>query len=181
MINKRVWTLWFTGLHGSGKTTITNSLVRQLRKKNIPVVVLDGDEVRKNISSDLGYSLEERNKHLKRVAGMCKIINTNGILCIAAVASPTESSRKYAKKLLDNFFLAYIKCPLEICKKRDVKGHYKKAALRKPGFKHFSKGTLDFEEPKSPDIILETNKESKEDSVNKLISKLKEKGIIWDK
>ena len=131
---KESWTVWFTGLHGAGKSTIAAGLAERLRHDNIPVVIVDGDEIRKTVSSDLGYSAAERNEHMKRVAGICRIISENGVLVIASVASPTESSREYAKSILKKMFLVYVKCPLEVCRKRDVKGHYGKAEKKEKGF-----------------------------------------------
>ena len=172
------WTIWFTGLHGSGKSTIANKLISILRKSNIKAELLDGDELRKTISSDLGYSLEERNEHMKRVADLCKTITNKGTMAIASVASPTEKSRDYAKKVLKKMLLVYVKCPLEVCAERDVKGHYKQAGKNEKGFEHFIKISSNFEEPKNPDIILETDKETINESVNNLLEKLEEKGIV---
>ncbi len=174
----KAWTIWFTGLHGAGKTTIAKNLVDILRKKGIKILLIDGDDIRKVISSDLGYTLEDRNEHMKRVADLCKIISDNQILNIASVASPTEKSRLYAKKVIKNFLLVYAKCPLEVCQKRDVKGHYKKADKSHKGFRNFLGVSLKYEEPKDPDIILNTDKESVKESVNKLINKLRKKKII---
>ncbi|MBS3114657.1 adenylyl-sulfate kinase [Candidatus Woesearchaeota archaeon] len=175
---KKAWTIWFTGLHGAGKSTIAAKLVKILRNRDMPVALLDGDKLRKTISSDLGYSLEERNEHMKRVANICKIISENGVLTIASVASPTERSREYAKKTLKKMFLVYVKCPLEVCEKRDIKGHYKKAKEKEKGFENFMYVSSSYEEPKNPDIILNTDKESVEESVNKLLAKLKKSGVI---
>ena len=176
--SRKAWTIWFTGLHGSGKSTIAARLTEVLEKNNIQFMLLDGDEVRKTISSDLGYSLEDRNTHMKRVVDLCKTKTKEGLLCIACVASPTESSREYAKRELENIVIVYARCPIEVCEKRDVKGHYKKAKNREKGFENFVGVSLNFEEPENPDIILDTDKEPVEESVNNLISKLKEKGII---
>lgn len=175
---KKEWTIWFTGLHGAGKSTIAEKLAKILRRIDIPVIVLDGDELRKAVSYDLGYSLGERNEHMKRMANLCEITSKNGIVTIASVASPTEKLREYAKKILKKMFLVYVKCPLEICEKRDVKGHYKKAREKKGGFKHFIDISSNYEEPKNPDITLNTDRESIEESVGRLTAKLKEKGII---
>src|SRR3989338_1430564 len=172
------WTIWFTGLHGSGKSTIANKLISILRKNNIKAELLDGDELRKTISADLGYSLEERNEHMKRVADLCKTVADKGVMAIASVASPTEKSRDYARKILKKMLLVYVKCPLEICAKRDVKGHYKKAGENEEGFEHFMKISSNFEEPKNSDVVLETDKETVDESVNRLLCKLKEKGIV---
>ena len=174
----KAWTIWFTGLHGSGKSTIAENLAEILRKRNIPLVLLDGDELRKTISSDLGYSIKDRNEHMKRVVELCKHVNDNGILAIACVASPTRQSREYAKKIIKNLFLAYVKCPLDICEKRDVKGHYKKARKKEKGFENFVGINLPFEEPKNADIALNTDKEKIIESVSKLLKKLEDKKII---
>jgi len=175
---KSNWTLWFTGLHGSGKSTIAHKLIEILRKDNVKIELLDGDELRKTISSDLGYSMEERNEHMKRVANLCRENSQKGLLTIASVASPTEKSREYARKTLRNMLLVYVKCPIEICEQRDVKGHYKKAKNMQKGFENFVGNSVEFEEPKNPDITLETDKESVDESVNKLLEKLKENKII---
>lgn len=175
---KQAYTIWFTGLHGSGKSTIANRLMEIFKEKNIKAELLDGDELRKTISSDLGYSLEERNEHMKRVANLCKKIADKGVIAIASVASPTEKSREYARKTLKKIVLVYVKCPLEICAKRDVKGHYKKAGENERGFEHFLKVSSNFEEPQNPDIVLNTDKESADESVSRLAKKLKEKGLL---
>ena len=175
---KSSWTIWFVGLHGSGKSTISEKLAGILRKKNIHVVVLDGDEIRKTISYDLGYTLEERNIHMQRIADLCRIINDNGIHAIACVASPTEKSREYARKKLQNIIIAYAKCPVEVCEKRDVKGHYKKARNKEKGFENFLGISLPFEEPKNADVVLNTDKESIDESSHKIIEFLRKKGIF---
>ena len=171
------WTLWFTGLHGSGKSTIARKLIEIFRKDKVEATLLDGDELRKTISSDLGYSLEERNEHMKRVANLCKENSQKGILTIASVASPTEQSRDYARKILNKMILIYVKCPLEIWERRDVKGHYKKVKRLEKGFENFVGKSVEFEEPKNPDIILETDKETVDESINKLLDKLEEKRV----
>ena len=172
------WTLWFTGLHGSGKSTIAERLVKILKGEKIPVTLLDGDELRKTISYGLGYSLGERNEHMKRVADLCKKITDKGVMAVASVASPTEKSRDYARKTLKKMLLVYVKCSLGVCAERDVKGHYKKVTEKEKGFEHFMKVSLEFEEPKNPDIILETDRETVDESVNKLLDKLQEEGIV---
>jgi adenylylsulfate kinase len=175
---KKSWTIWFTGLHGSGKSTIAAKLAEILKKHNIQFVLLDGDELRKTISSDLGYSLEDRNAHMKRVVDLCKTTIEKGISCIACVASPTESSREYARQKLEKVIVVYAKCPIEVCEKRDVKGHYKKAKRKEKGFENFLGVNLKFEEPKNPDIILNTETETVDESVSKLITSFKKMGIL---
>lgn len=172
------WTIWFTGMHGAGKSTIASKLAGHLIREKIPFVIIDGDEARKFVSSDLGYSIEDRNEHMKRVAGICRIISENGILAIASVSSPTKKSRDYARKTLKKIFLVYVKCPAEVCRKRDVKGHYKKAGLVKKGFENFLGVSLKYEEPKNPDVILKTDKETVQESLNKLAKALKAKKAL---
>ena len=172
------WSVWFTGLHGAGKTTIATNLSDILKRNCVPFVLLDGDEIRKIISSELDYSLEGRNEHMRRIADLCRIISKDDVLSIACVASPTEGSRDYAKKRLKKFFLVYVKCSLKTCEERDVKGHYKKARNREEGFEDFLGVSLKYEEPKNPDLVLNTDKESIAESVNKLVEKLKESGVI---
>jgi len=168
-------TLWFTGLHGSGKSTIARGIAEILSKQKIPFVLFDGDEIRKIISSDLGFSTDDRNKHLKRVADISKLISKGNILTIVSVASPTEQSREYVKKIFKNVLVVYVKCSVEECKRRDSKGHYKKAMEKEKGFENFVGVNLPFEEPKNPDIVLETDKESVEESVNKIVGILEAK------
>lgn len=171
------WTIWFTGRHGSGKSTIAKMLMEELRKMKVPAVLLDGGDIRRNVSPDLGYSLEERKEQMKRVTGICKLISQSGVLAVAAVASLTEESREYAREKLDKVILVYLQCSLEVCKKRDVKGHYKKAKEKAEGFENFNM-SFNFEEPKNPDVVLETDKESVEESVKKILDILKDNGII---
>lgn len=170
------YAIWFTGISGSGKTTIADDLVKIFHKRNIPVVLLDGDIVRKTLSHDLGYSKEERDKHITRVADVCHLINLNGILTIACVLSPTRKIRRYARKLINNFIEVYIKCPYDVCEQRDVRGYYKQ--VRDGEIKDFVGYNIPYEEPEKPEIILETDKETVKESVNKIISYLEENKII---
>jgi len=175
---KKAYVIWFTGRHGSGKSTIAGRLSKIFKSKNIPFVLLDGDEVRKAVSFDLGYSLDDRNKHMKRVAGMCKLISGSGVNVIASVASPTEKSREYARSNLKNLFMVYVKCSAEVCERRDVKGHYKKARLKEKGYENFVGIHAPFEEPRKVDITLETEKESIDVCMAKLEKALEHKEII---
>ena len=122
------YAIWFSGLSGAGKTSIAGALAGKLRAHNIPVVVLDGDEVRKTLSSDLGYTLKERDTHIRRIAQLCKLIVKNGIIVIASVISPKKEIREEARASIgkEKFIEVFIDCPLEICKERDPQGHYKK-------------------------------------------------------
>jgi len=167
-------TVWLTGLSGSGKTTIANNLVKILRKKNIPVVLLDGDVVRKTLSYDLGYTKEERDKHITRVGDVSHLININGVFTIVSVISPTRNIRRYARYLNQDFVEVYVKCPLSVCEKRDVKGYYKQVRAGK--IKEFVGINIIYEKPENPEIILETDTETVEESVDKIVKYL-EKNI----
>lgn len=175
-MNNKAYTIWFTGLSGSGKTTIANGVVKKIRKKNIPIILLDGDVVRKTFSRDLGYTKEERDKHITRVADICHLITTNGVLNIACVLSPTKKIRSYARDLIKNFVEVYIKCPILICEERDVKGYYNLA--RSGVVKEFVGITIRYEDPVSPEIIVETDKDNVNNCVNKIIKYLEENKII---
>ena len=173
-------TVWFSGLHCSGKTTIANKLAEKLREEGLQLVILDGDEIRKGISSDLDYTLEDRNMHIKRVADICEIISKNGILNIACVASPTKKIRDYARERIPDFLEVFVDCPIEVCEKRDVKGHYNKARNKEPGFENFLGVGIKYEAPENPDLILKTNEESVEQSVETLFSKLVDEKWLTD-
>jgi adenylylsulfate kinase len=161
--------VWFTGLSGSGKTTIANELAKRLRETGEKLVVLDGDIVRKTLSSDLGYSKEERDQHITRVAHACELISKNNVLNIGCVISPTKKIREYAREIIgkDKFVEVYVKCSIEVCEKRDVKGHY--AKVRSGEIKEFVGISVPYEEPENPSIILNTEKENVNESVSKLI------------
>jgi len=170
------YTIWLTGLSGSGKTTIAVSLVEILRNRNIPVILLDGDEIRKTISSDLGFSKEERDKHIYRVYNISNIISKNEVLNIVSVISPNRKIRNDARKLIENFIEIYVKCPIDICIKRNTKGLYNK----KPGKKINNVVGLDikYEEPLNPDIVVETDKSTVSECVNLIVSELEKRKII---
>ena len=144
-------TLWLTGLSSSGKTTIAYSVAR---KHNGPVVIVDGDIVREGVSKDLGYTKNDRDKHITRVADICKIITDSGVLNIASVVSPTRGIRRYARDIIKNFSEIYIRCPLDICKKRDVKGYYD--LYEKGVINDFVGMNIAYEKPLNPELVLDT-------------------------
>ena len=160
-------TLWFTGLSGSGKTTIARSVVKKIKE---PVVIVDGDEVRKGVSRDLGYIKEDRDKHITRVADICKIITDNGVLNIASVVSPTIVIRTYARNTIRNFSEIYVKCPLNECISRDVKGYYGQYA--KGDIKDFVGMNIPYEEPLNPEMVLDTYANTVSQCTTKLLDYL---------
>jgi adenylyl-sulfate kinase len=168
--------VWLTGLPGSGKTTIALRLEPELRKLDRPVEVLDGDEIRQNLSKGLGFSREDRETHLKRVTYVAKLLSRNGVAVIAAFISPYRSIREYARKETTNFLEVYVKCSVEACAKRDPKGLYKKASS---GQISDLTGPQDlYEEPQAPDLVLDTETLTVDQCVAAIQDKLSELGLI---
>ncbi|MFA5573967.1 MAG: adenylyl-sulfate kinase [Brumimicrobium sp.] len=165
--------LWFTGLSGSGKSTIANALEVELFKENKKVYVLDGDNIRMGINKGLGFSLEDRNENLRRIAEVSKLFVDAGIIVLAAFISPTIKDRKMVEEIVgeDQFFEIFVDTDLETCEKRDVKGLYQKA--RKGEIKNFTGIDSPYEKPENPDVHIRTEKESVEDAVRKLINFVK--------
>jgi adenylylsulfate kinase len=169
--------LWFTGLSGAGKSTLANRLLGVLKSRDKNVKLLDGDEVRKNLTSDLGFSKVDRSENIKRIGYVAKTIaDCNGIAMVAAI-SPYKEDREKAKKLIgeDRFFEIFMHCDIEILKKRDVKGLYAKAISGEiPNFTGISDP---YECPHRPDCIINSGTEDIEDSINTLIEKINERFI----
>ena len=175
-MNKGQYTLWFTGLSGSGKTTIAKGLAKRLRKEGHSILVIDGDDARKFISYDLGYSIHERDKHITRIAGVCYLATANNIMSIACVLSPTRRIRGYARRLIGKFIEIHIKCPIEVCAERDVKGFYKK--IENGTLTNFVGIDIPYEKPLRPEITVDTDKETVSESIDVIMNYLKERKII---
>ena len=169
---ERGFTVWFTGLSCSGKTTVSHRVAEELRKRGLKVEVLDGDVVRTNLSKGLGFSKEDRDTNIKRIGFVCKLLSRNGVVAIGAAISPYRSIRDYNREEIGDFVEVYCKCPLDVCIKRDVKGLYKKALAGE--ITNYTGISDPYEEPLNPEVVLETEKETEEDSVRKVIRKLEE-------
>jgi len=169
-------TVWFTGLPCSGKTTIANKLADILKNRGFRVERLDGDIIREELTSDLGFSRKDRDENIKRVTFVAKLLTRNDVIVLATFISPYRERRNKSRKEIDDFLEVYVKCPVEECIKRDVKGMYKKALEGK--IKGFTGIDDPYEEPIEPDLILETNKEKVEESVDKVLLLLKKTGYI---
>jgi len=168
--------VWLTGLPGSGKTTIAQRLLRELKARNLKVELFDGDEVRRNLSKGLGFSKEDRDTHNKRIIYVCKLLTRNGVNTIVSLISPYRSTRAYARENLPKFVEVYLKCSIEECIKRDPKGLYKKALA---GEITNMTGIQDpYEEPLNPEVLLDTEHDSSKNNVAKVIKKLEELGYI---
>ncbi len=164
--------IWFTGLSGSGKTTIAIALEKQLHEKGLLTQILDGDNIRTGINNNLGFSDEDRIENIRRIAEVTKLFVNSGVVTICCFVSPTEEIRSNAKSIIgkDDFTEIFVNTPLEVCEKRDVKGLYAKA--RKGEIKDFTGINAPFEAPVNPAIIL-TDALSIEESVKKILDKIK--------
>jgi adenylylsulfate kinase len=169
---ERGFTVWFTGLSCAGKTTVSKKVAEGLLKRGLKVEVLDGDVVRTNLSKGLGFSKEDRDTNIKRIGFVCKLLSRNGVVAIGAAISPYREVRDYNRQQIGDFVEVYCKCPLEVCIERDVKGLYKKALAGE--ISNYTGVSDPYEEPLNPEVVLETDKETLEQSVGKVIRKLEE-------
>ncbi|MFQ5721274.1 MAG: adenylyl-sulfate kinase [Candidatus Aminicenantales bacterium] len=174
--NQKGFTLWFTGLPCSGKSAVADRVAEMLKEKGLKVERLDGDIVRQSLTRDLGFSKQDRNENIRRVTFVAKLLTRNGVAVLTSFISPYREVRAYARQEIGNFIEVFVKCPLEVCIKRDVKGMYEKAI--KGEIKEFTGISDPYEEPLHPEIILETDKETLEESANKVMQKLNDLGYI---
>jgi len=161
--------IWFTGLSGSGKSTLANELEKYLFNKGFNTYILDGDNIRSGLNGDLDFSDESRKENIRRISEVSKLFIDAGLIVLTAFISPFKEDRAQAKKLVgeENFIEVFVNCPLEICEKRDVKGLYAKA--RQGLIKNFTGIDSPFEEPENPDIEVNTDQMSLDDSLNMII------------
>jgi adenylylsulfate kinase len=164
--------LWFTGLSGSGKSTVAIALERELQKRGLLCRILDGDNIRTGINANLGFSTDDRRENIRRVAEVAKLFVDTGIITIAAFVSPTEDLRNLAQHIIgkDDFKEIFISTPIEECERRDVKGLYARA--RRGEVKNFTGISAPFEAPQHPALSLDTSKLSLEESVAQLLQLL---------
>lgn len=168
--------VWLTGLPGSGKTTIANALRLEFTKNGLRVEVLDGDEIRKNVSPEIGFSREDRELHARRVAYISKLLSRNGIATVVSLISPFRLSREYARSIIPRFVEVWIDCSLENCKRRDPKGLYEKAATGE--IQNFT-GVQDlYEPPINPEILLNTDIQHVDKCKSRIIEYLLKKSFI---
>jgi adenylyl-sulfate kinase len=165
-------TLWFTGLSGAGKTTLARLIEIELRNRGHKVEVLDGDVVRTNLSKGLGFSKEDRDTNIRRIGFVCNLLARNGVIAIAAAISPYRDIRDEVRRENGAFVEVFIKCPIDVLAERDVKGLYKKAMAGE--IKHFTGIDDPYEAPLAPEIMVETDKETPEQSAARIITRLEE-------
>lgn len=171
------FTIWFTGLPCSGKSTVSVLLEKVIRKERGGVEILDGDVIRTNLSKGLGFSREDRETNLMRIAFVCNLLTRNGTANIAAAISPFDNVREQVREMIgDGYVEVYTRCPVEKCIERDVKGMYKKALAGE--IKGFTGVDDPFDEPKDSEVVVDTNKETPEESAAKIISYLRANGFL---
>ncbi len=168
--------IWLTGIPGSGKTTLALELQKFYEKKGIPIEILDGDEIRKTLSKDLGLSPEDRKEHNRRVIFVAKILAKNGVTTIVPLISPYRETRANARKEIPDFIEIWVKTSVDECIKRDPKGLYKKALAGE--IKNLTGLQAPYEEPQNAELILDTEKHSVEESIDLIISSVKKLGYL---
>jgi len=176
--NHKSGLVWLTGLSASGKSTIAHTVEKRLFERGFRTYVLDGDNVRHGINSNLGFSREDRGENLRRVVEVSKLFVDAGILVLAAFISPYKEDREYIRKMFegDNFLEIYVRCSVEECENRDPKGQYKKA--RAGIIKKYTGISSPYKEPENPDLIIDTEKLELEASVEKVLDVLEQKKFI---
>jgi adenylyl-sulfate kinase len=165
-------TLWFTGLSGAGKTTLARIVENELRRRGHKVEVLDGDVVRTNLSKGLGFSKEDRDTNIRRIGFVCNLLTRNDVIAIAAAISPYRDGRDEVRRDIGAFVEVYVKCPIDVLAERDVKGLYKRALAGE--IKHFTGIDDPYEAPLAPEVIVETDIETPDESAARILAKLAE-------
>lgn len=170
--------LWFTGLSAAGKSTVANLVEKELFDRDIRSYVLDGDNIRHGLNSNLGFSPEDRKENIRRIGEVSKLMVDAGIIVLTAFISPYREDRNTARDLFENgdFIEVYVKCSLEECEKRDPKGLYKKA--RAGIIKNYTGISAPYEEPEAPELVIETDKFNEQESMQSVINYLSEKKFI---
>lgn len=172
----RGFTVWLTGLSGSGKTTIAHELQRALQASGQPIELLDGDVVRTHLSKGLGFSREDRDTNILRIAFVASLLTRHGVGVITAAISPYANTREQAREHIGDFIEVFVRCPLDELVRRDVKGLYAKAlAGELPNFTGVSDP---YEEPEHPEVIVNTDQESVAESVAAILAALRERGYL---
>ncbi len=180
MCDRAGFTVWLTGLSGAGKTAIAKPLAEALRARGLQVERLDGDIVRQSLTSDLGFTKEDRDENIKRVTFVAKLLSRNGVAVICSFISPYRERRARARAEIEEsgaaFIEAYVHCPLELCAERDVKGLYERAFAGE--IDNFTGVTDPYEPPENPEIVCRTAEETVEESVARVLAYLEQEGRV---
>ena len=174
--DQKGFTLWFTGLPCSGKSAIADRLAEVLKERGLRVERLDGDIVRQSLTRDLGFSRKDRDENIRRVTFVAKLLSRNGVAVLTSFISPYREIRDESRREIENFLEVYVKCPVDVCMKRDVKGMYKKALRGE--IKEFTGVSDPYEEPLHPEILIESDRESLEESVNRVLRGVEKLGYL---
>lgn len=175
-MEQRGVTVWFTGLSGAGKTTISQVVAERLRSQGYKLEVLDGDIVRTNLTKGLGFSKEDRDENIRRIGFVSHLLTRNGVIVIVSAISPYRAVREEVRARVGSFVEVFVNAPLSVCEDRDVKGLYKRA--RSGEIKQFTGISDPYEPPANPEIECRTDLEDLEESVEKVLSTLKDGGYI---
>ena len=170
------FTLWFTGLSGAGKSTISELIERRLREAGAKVELLDGDVVRTHLSKGLGFSKEDRDTNIRRIGWICEVLSRNGVIAIAAAISPYRAVRDEVRARIPSFIEVYVHCPIAVLAERDVKGLYKQALAGE--IANFTGVSDPYEAPLAPEVTVDSSRETPEESARKIWSKLEELGLL---
>lgn len=170
--------LWFTGLPSAGKSTLAHAVEEKLHRAGCHTFVFDGDNVRHGLCSDLGFSITDRAENIRRVGEVAKLFLEAGVIALAAFISPFRADRERVRSMVPHgdFLEIYCRCPVEICEQRDVKGHYRRA--RAGEIPNFTGVSAPYEEPLTPELIVDTGRLSLEESVKAVLDLLRERGVI---
>lgn len=170
--------IWFTGISGSGKSTLAHRLEEELYKLGLRTYVLDGDNIRTGLNRDLGFSPEDREENIRRIGEVAKLFVDAGVVVLTAFISPYRKDRDTIRSLVKpgEFIEVYVKCSLETCEKRDVKGLYKKARMGE--IKQFTAIEHPYEEPENPELVIDTDRETVEQSINRILSYVRQQDLL---
>lgn len=170
------FTLWFTGLSGSGKSTVSQHIFGRLRQAGRKVELLDGDVVRTNLSQGLGFEKADRDMNVKRIGFVCELLSRNGVIAVVAAISPYREARAAVKRKIERFVEVYVECPVSVLAERDVKGLYKRALA---GEVPYFTGVSDpYEAPEEPDLTLHSDKETAAESIERVWALLQKRELI---
>ena len=179
MCDQKGFTVWFTGLSGSGKTAIAKPLASALRERGLKVERLDGDIVRQNLTSDLGFTKEDRDQNIKRVTFVAKLLTRNDVAVLCSFISPYRERRAKTRQEIEEggaFIEVFVECPLDVCAQRDVKGLYELAFAGR--IDNFTGVSDPYESPKNPEMVVHTAEETVDESVARVLRYLEENGFV---
>jgi len=174
------FTIWFTGMSGAGKSTLSHALITRLREaggeNGLKIELLDGDVVRTNLSKGLGFSREDRDTNIRRIGFVCELLSRNGVIAVVAAITPYRDTREEVKRRIANFVEVFVDCPMEVLVARDVKGLYSRALSGEVGY--FTGISDPYEPPLSPCVVVHSECESVDESLNKIWRELERRGFI---